>query len=109
MMSDTLRPTDPGNVDQHSTASAIVHNDPACARDRGFGLALLLLSALSTVTGVVIAAVVGWRGGLAMFLAATLVLSLFLRWEMRRRTQHHQAILGTPAQADLIITETSPL
>jgi membrane protein implicated in regulation of membrane protease activity len=82
---------------------------PAPVDDRGFGIVLFLLSALSMVTGVAVAVLVEWRAGFAMFLAATLMLLLFLRWEMRRRTKRRRTVTVTQAPADLIVTETSPL
>ncbi len=83
--------------------------NPPRVHDRGFGLALILLSALSTVTGLVVAILLDWWGGLAVFLAAVLMLSLFLRWEMRRRTQYRRALLAAQAQTDLIVPKTGPL
>lgn len=108
MMPDTQRPIGLGDAGQPMT-SAIARSESAPAHERGFGLALLLLSALSVVTGVVITVVVDWRGGLAMFLVATMVLLLFLRWEIRRRVPGRRASPATQAQQDLVITETSPL
>jgi hypothetical protein len=105
MMPDTQRPDGSSNAGQ---ASVIAPGDVAPAPDRGFGFALLLLSALFMLTGVAITVMVDWRGGLAMFLVATVMLSLFLRWEMRRSTRQ-RTVPATQAQADLIITETSPL
>jgi hypothetical protein len=109
LMPDPQRPTGLSDAGQYDTASAIARRDPARAHDRGFGLALLLLSALSMVTGVAVALLFDWRGGAAMFIVATLVLSLFLRCEMRRRTRHRRAVLATQPRADLITTDTSPL
>ena len=87
----------------------IAPGDPMPAHDRGFGGTLFLLSALCMVTVVALAIMVDWRGALAMFLAATLLLSVFLRWEMRRHVRQQPAVPATQAPPDLIITETSPL
>jgi hypothetical protein len=108
MMPDTQRLLRINDAGPHSAESVISAADSARTDERGFGLTLFLLSALSMVTVVALAVMVDWRGGLAMFLAATLMLALFLRWEMRRHTRQRQTVLATQAQVNLI-TETSPL
>jgi membrane protein implicated in regulation of membrane protease activity len=63
---------------------------------------LILLSAVGVVTGVAASVYLGWRVGLAGFGALVVVLALFLRWEMRRRTSRRTA---AARQARAAVTE----
>ena len=63
-------------------------------RDPWLGLGLILLSAVGVVTGVAATLYLGWQAGLAGFGALVVVLALFLRWEMRRRTSRRAAATG---------------
>jgi hypothetical protein len=73
---------------QTSTAPARGERDP------WLGLGLILLSAVGVVTVVAATVYLGWRAGLAGFGALVVVLALFLRWEMRRRTSRRAAAAG---------------
>jgi hypothetical protein len=80
-----MREPHPPAGSQTSTAPA--HGD----RDPWLGLGLILLSAVGVVTGVAATVYLGWRAGLAGFGALVVVLALFLRWEMHRRTSRRAA------------------
>lgn len=81
----------------------------AAARQSGFGLALILLSALGTITGAAFFLLVDWRAGLAMYAAVTLLLVVFLRSEMRRRATSRRNAVARQKPADLVVTRTNSL
>jgi len=78
---------EPQPPDDTQTSDARARSD----RDPWLGLGLILLSAVGVVTGVAASVYLGWRVGLAGFGALVVVLVLFLRWEMRRRTSRRTA------------------
>ncbi len=80
---------------------------PSRPREPGFGLALLLLSALGTVTGAAVVVLRGWGVGLAVYAAVIVALSLFLRWEMRRRAIRRTLAASQQHGPNVVVSETN--